>query len=144
MARKRRESYKDIILLQDKMEQYFDAESSSVPSITRTWNPVIDLFETDDCIHLHVELPGVEEKDIKIEVHDNIITIQGQRAFKPAVKEEGYICVERSYGPFQRTFRLPAPIIEKEVKAEFKMGVLKITMPKDKRPGPKSVRVEIA
>lgn len=143
MARRRLESLREIIMLQDKIGRYFESSSSSISSIARTWAPAIDLFETDEHIYLYAELPGVEESEIKIEVQDNFITLQGQRPFKPAVKEEGYRCVERSYGPFQRTFRLPAPIIENEVKAEFKLGVLRIIMPKDKRPETKQVRVEI-
>jgi HSP20 family protein len=143
LAHKRLENLKEIVLLQHRMESYFDSTSDSIPSITRTWAPPVDLYETGDEIHLSIEIPGVEQQDLKIEARDNVITVQGRRRFTER-NGETFLQVERSYGPFQRTFRLPSAILEKEVKAEFSFGVLIITMKKDKRNDPKYTRVNVS
>jgi len=142
MAHKRLETLKEIVLLQDKMGQYFEDSAYSVPSIIRTWAPPVDLYETEENIHIIAELPGVDEKDLKIEVRDNVITIQGQRKFSTR-SGESFIQVERNYGPFQRTFRLPASVQEEMVVAEFKLGLLRIKMQKVERQGPKYIRVNV-
>lgn len=143
MAHKRLENLREIVLLQHRMESYFDSTSDSIPSIARTWAPPVDLFETDDEIHLSIEIPGVEQSDLKIEARENVITVQGRRMLADQTGET-FLQVERSYGPFQRTFRLPSAILEKEVKAEFSFGVLNITMKKDKHSDPKYTRVNVS
>lgn len=143
MAHRRLENLKEIVLLQHRMESYFDSTSDSIASIARTWAPPVDLYETDDEIHLSIEIPGVEQKDLKIEARDNVITVQGRRMFADQTGET-FLQVERSYGPFQRTFRLPSAILEKDVKAEFSFGVLIITMKKDKNSDPKYTRVNVS
>ena len=142
MAHRRLETLKEIVLLQDKMGQYFEDSAYSVSSIVRTWAPPVDLYETDSHIHIFADIPGVAEKDLKIEVRDNVITIQGQRRFT-AKSGDSFIQVERSYGPFQRTFRLPASVLEEKVVADFKLGVLRIKMEKVERKGPEYIRVNV-
>lgn len=143
MAHKMLENLKEIVLLQHRMESYFDSPADSIASITRTWAPPVDLYETLDEIHLSIEIPGIEQKDLKIEARDNVITVQGRRTFEER-KGETFLQVERSYGPFQRTFRLPSSILEKKVKAEFNFGVLNIKMKKDKSNDPKYTRVNVS
>ena len=141
MANKNLESLKDLITLQEKMGRFFEGEEDSAQSISGGWAPAADLYETSDMIVILLELAGVEENEVKIDLMENYITVQGERRLKG--KREKYLCVERNYGPFQRTFRLPAMIEEKEVKAEFQHGVLKISMRKKDEPGPPVVRVTI-
>jgi HSP20 family protein len=141
MANKHLDSLKDFIILQEKMGRFFEGENDSVQSISGVWAPAADLYETSDMIVVLLELAGVEEDDVKIDLWENYITIQGERSLKG--RQENYLCMERSYGPFQRTFRLPAMVEEKEVKAEFQNGVLKISMRKRDEPGHPVVRVSI-
>ncbi len=141
MANKHLDSLKDFIILQEKMGRFFEGDNDSTPSISGAWAPAADLYETSDMIVVLLELAGVEEEDVKIDLWENYITIQGERSLKG--RQENYLCMERSYGPFQRTFRLPATVEENEIKAEFQHGVLKISMRKRNEPGHPVVRVSI-
>jgi HSP20 family protein len=141
LANRHLESLKELIILQAKMGRFLESDKGPVQTLSGAWAPAVDLYETSDKIILLLELPGVEENDVKIDIWENYITVHGERRFKG--REENYLCVERSYGPFQRTFRLPAMVEENDVKAEFKYGVLKISMRKRKEPDHEMVRVAI-
>ena len=97
---------------------------------TRTWAPAVDIFENADNIVLKAELPGIDPKDVEIRVEDNTLYLKGQRKFEREVKEENYHRVERSYGSFARSFSLPNSIDADKVLADFKDGLLTLTMPK--------------
>ena len=92
----------------------------------------MDLFETDDNIYLYAELPGMVEKEISIEIRDNCLNVAGERRFS-AREDETYTRVERAYGAFRRSFRLPVTVDEENIHAEFRLGVLKVTVPKLKQ-----------
>jgi len=141
LANKHLDSLKDFIILQERMGRFFEGDSDSTQSISGAWVPAADLYETSEMIVVLLELAGVEEDDVKIDLWENYITIQGERSLKG--RQENYLCMERSYGPFQRTFRLPAMVEEDDVKAEFQHGVLKISMRKRDEPGHSVVRVSI-
>jgi HSP20 family protein len=105
------------------------------------WNPVVDLYEKDDHFMIKAELPGVDKKDIKIDLQDRLLTLSGERAYDNEVKEENYYRRERSYGKFQRAFTLPADVDSDKIKAEFKDGVLQIEVPKPEEKNAKQVTV---
>ncbi len=113
------------------MERYFSKRLEDLTLVAGAWAPPVDLYETEEHLCLHAELAGVEESDIKIEVENGVITIRGERRLI-ASEELGYICAERSYGPFIRTFRLPTPIAADKMRMEFTLGVLRIILPKPK------------
>lgn len=113
------------------MERYLSKRFEDLTLVAGAWAPPVDLYETEEYLHLHAELAGVEESDIKIEVKNGVITIRGERHLM-ASEEQGYICAERSYGPFIRTFHLPTPIVAEEMRMEFALGVLKVILPKPK------------
>ena len=105
------------------------------------WNPAVDLYEKDDHFMIKAELPGVDKKDIKIDLQDRILTLSGERTYDNEVKEENYYRRERSYGKFQRAFTLPADVDSDKIKAEFKDGVLQIEVPKPEEKKAKQVTV---
>jgi HSP20 family protein len=105
------------------------------------WNPVVDLYEKDDHFMIKAELPGVDKKDIKIDLQDRLLTLSGERTYDNEVKEENYYRRERSYGKFQRAFTLPADVDSDKIKAEFKDGVLQIEVPKPEEKKAKQVTV---
>jgi HSP20 family protein len=105
------------------------------------WNPVVDLYEKDDHFMIKAELPGVDKKDIKIDLQDRLLTLSGERTYDNEVKEENYYRRERSYGKFQRAFTLPADVDSDKIKAEFKDGVLQIEFPKPEEKKAKQVTV---
>ncbi len=141
MANRRRDPAKEPPAHRDTMERFFENGARSVHSGLRAWAPPVDIYETDDEVVIHAEIPGVEEEDVKIEMSENYITIQGKRPLKTGSGR--YACMERHYGPFQRTFRLPVIVKKDEVHAEYNFGVLMILVKKQKGQSPAYVRVEI-
>ena len=117
---------------------YGDGELS-----TRTWAPPVDIFENADNIVLKAELPGVDPKDVEIRVEDNTLYLKGERKFEKEVNEENYHRVERSYGAFARSFSLPNSIAADKVVADYKDGLLTLTMPKREEAKPKTIKIEI-
>lgn len=125
----------------DATERAFIKGAHPASSIARGWAPPVDIYETAEDVVIRAEIPGVEEKDVRIEMSENYITIQGRRPLKSGCGR--YLRVERSYGPFQRTFRLPVIVKKEEVHAEYRFGELMIVVKKQKGQSPAYVRVEI-
>lgn len=96
------------------------------------WSPVSDVFETDDTIVITAELPGVKDDDVDIEIQDGMLTVKGERKLEDEVSQDRYYHLERSYGSFERSFRLPEGVREDDVKAGVAYGVLRVTIPKPK------------
>jgi HSP20 family protein len=110
---------------------------------TRTWAPPVDIYETGDSIVLKAELPGVDPKDVDVRVEENRLYLKGERKFEKEVKEENYHRVERSYGSFARSFALPNSIAADRVTADYKDGLLTLTLPKREEAKPKTIKVEV-
>ena len=105
------------------------------------WNPVVDIYDNDDTIVIKAELPGMDKKDIDIDIKDRVLTIKGERSHDNEVKEENYHRRERSFGTFHRSFRLPADTDADKIKADYKDGVLKIDIPKPEKRKPKQITI---
>ena len=107
------------------------------------WHPVVDFLDTEDMIRLSAEIPGMEKKDIKIEVKDHTLSISGERKFEVDAKKERYRSVERTYGKFFRSIDLPEGLKEDEIKAGYRNGVLEISIPKSEAAMPREIPVEV-
>lgn len=94
------------------------------------FSPSIDVGETDAEIKVVAELPGLDEKDVEVSLVNNVLTISGEKKSENENKGDNYTHVERSYGAFKRSFRLPAEVEADQVDATYKNGVLTITLPK--------------
>jgi HSP20 family protein len=105
------------------------------------WQPVVDVYENDEAIVVKAELPGVEKKDVSVDLDGRILTLKGERSSEKEVKEEKYYRRERVYGKFKRHFSLPEAIDPETIKADFKDGVLKIEVPKPAQAKPKQITV---
>jgi HSP20 family protein len=110
---------------------------------TRTWAPPVDIYENGDNLVLKAELPGLSPEDVEISVVDNTLYLKGERKFEKEVKEQSYHRVERSYGAFTRTFSLPNSIDADKVAANYKDGVLTLTMPKKEEAKPKTIKINV-
>ena len=95
--------------------------------ITSHVQPLLDVYETDNTIVASLDLPGVEKKDVEVSVSNGFLTISGERN---NISSEGRIWQETSFGTFKRTFELTEAVVEDKIKAQFKNGVLKISLPK--------------
>ena len=107
------------------------------------WQPAVDIHETSKELRLDLELPGIREEDVEVEVENGVLTIRGQKSAER--KEEGeegrYHLVERSYGTFFRSFQLPQGVDDKQINADFDKGVLHITIPKAALPQPRRIQI---
>jgi HSP20 family protein len=148
MAIVRWDPFRDLISIQERMNKLFDETLSrsrgEEAAIASTWAPAVDIYETSEHIVMKAELPGLTRDDIDIQLQNNILTLRGERKFEKDVKQESYLRVERSYGPFQRTFSLPAEIQQDEIRATFSDGVLELVLPKAERARPKQIKIEVA
>ncbi len=141
--------FRDMATLQDRINRLFnDAFPRSAESgedlAASAWHPLVDIFESEIGVSIHVDLPGVDKKEVSLEVKDNIITIKGERRLDPPPADEAhYYRKERGFGAFQRSFAMNAPIAPDTIKATYKNGVLKIEIPKPEEVRPKQVSVKI-
>ncbi len=108
------------------------------------WTPSADISETDTEYLIKAEIPGVKKEDVKVTIQDGILTIQGERKMEKEEKDKKYHRIERSYGSFTRSFRLPDDADESAVKAEFKDGLLNVTLTKSAKAKPKSINVSVS
>jgi len=147
MAIVRWEPFRDLVTAQRDFDRLFRGAFSSqlgeTELSTRSWAPPVDIYETEDAIVLKAELPGVDPKDVEVRVEDNTLYLKGERKFEKEVKEQNYHRVERSYGSFARSFSLPNSISTDKVKAEFKDGLLTLTMPKREEAKPKTIKIDV-
>jgi HSP20 family protein len=145
MAIIRWDPFRDLISLREKMNRVFDdaynSRTDDKDMISGTWNPSVDIYESDDTLVLNAEVPGIDNKDIEIEIENNTLTIKGERKFEKETKEENFHRIERAYGSFCRSFSLPAYIDQEKIKAEHENGVLIIRMPKKIELKPKKVKI---
>jgi HSP20 family protein len=121
--------------LRREMDRFLDryAEPAWEPFATMTggaWAPMLDVAETKDTMMVTAELPGVEAKDIGIELTGDLLTLKGEKEKRTEEKEERYHRVERTYGAFLRSVRLPMAVDGSKITATFKNGVLVVTLPK--------------
>lgn len=105
--------------------------------------PTLDLSATDKEYTVTVEIPGVDEKDVKLEIANDTLTIRGEKKHEKEEKDKSYYRVERSYGSFQRVLSLPEDADKEAVKATFKYGVLTISMPRKVLPQADIKKIEI-
>lgn len=116
----------------------FDEELFTTP-----WAPPADVIETKDAITIKVELPGMTEKDIKVEMENGILTLTGERKMYQDLPEKGYRQIERFYGKFTRSFVLPPNVDFNKINAAYTNGLLELTLPKKEEAKPKTIQVEV-
>jgi len=105
--------------------------------------PKVNTREQEFAYHIDIDLPGIKKEDINIDVHDNVLTIYGERNLKKEVKEEDYYKVETSFGKFQRSFTLPDSVNKENISASSNDGVLEVVIPKiEKTANKKKIEVK--
>src|SRR5438552_17169958 len=135
--------------LQDRMNRLFHESYRAQGAeddwaLGGTWAPAVDIYEQDNNIVLKAELPGVDPKDVDIRLENNTLALRGERKFDNEVKKENDHRVERAYGAFTRSFTLPTVVDQGNIKAEFKDGVLRVTLPKREEAKPKQIQISVA
>jgi HSP20 family protein len=115
----------------------------SEPQANRPWAPAVDIYETENELVLKADLPDVDLKDIDVRVENQTLTISGERTFEKNDSTKGYHRIERNYGSFVRSFAVPTTFDTENIKADFKNGVLSVTLPKKEAAKPRQVKVEV-
>src|SRR3989440_833171 len=145
MAVVRWDPFRDLGMLQDRMNRLFDDAGrvwrTDEPAATTSWSPSVDIFETEGEIVVKAELPGMNREDITLHLENNVLTLRGERKFEKETKDENYHRIERSYGNFSRSFSIPATVDEEKIRADYKDGVLKIALPKKEQAKPKQIKI---
>ncbi|MFQ5708065.1 MAG: Hsp20/alpha crystallin family protein [bacterium] len=103
----------------------------------------MDIAEDNDNFYLSVELPGIPREDVKLKYEEGLLTITGEKKGEKEEKDMNYHRVERSYGKFERSFRVPSRIVSDKIDANFANGVLTVTLPKPEEVKPKEIEVKI-
>lgn len=123
--------------LQQEIDRLFEGVTRNIPGFATTTMPSMDISETDKAIEIMAELPGLEKKDVELNVADNLLTIRGEKKNEREEKNKDYHLVERSYGSFSRSVELPAGVKVEDISAEIANGVLTVTVQK---PAPKQTK----
>ena len=147
MSLTRWDPFRNMTTLQEQvnrlLENRFQTGREDNSALT-TWAPAVDIYETENELVLKADIPDMNEKDIDIQVENNMLTIRGERKFEEKAKDDNYLRVERTYGAFTRSFSLPNTVNMEAVKAEYKNGVLTVELPKRPESKPKQVKVNVA
>jgi HSP20 family protein len=141
------EPFRGLNTLHEQVNRLFEdsfTRSRSGQAELASWAPAVDIFETENELVVKADLPGVQEKDIDIRVENNTLTIRGERKFTNEVQEDNYLRVERAYGTFTRSFSLPNTVNTEAIKAEYKNGVLSVSMPKREESKPKQIKISVS
>ena len=142
----RYDPFEEFEAIQEFMNRSFEEILLGVPQNlvpTSRWIPAVDIYETDNHLFFHAELPGVEPDDIEIHVYGGRLILKGTRSFPEEGKHENYHRIERSYGTFERYFTLPDTINIQNITATFKDGVLTLTLPKHAEPTPHKIKISV-
>jgi len=150
MAIVRWEPFRELVTVQDRMNRIFDdafrgyrGGSEDDWALGGAWAPAVDIYEHEGNLVLKAELPGIDPKDVDVRVENNLLTLRGERKFESDVKRESYHRVERAYGSFSRSFTLPNVVDTGKIKAEFKDGVLRVTLPQREEAKPKQISISV-
>jgi len=121
-------------------DRFFESPWTELPALGE-WTPALDVTEGKDALTVKAELPGVDIKDVGVSLEGDMLTIKGEKEQKKEEKDERQHRVERTWGAFMRSVRLPAPVDGGKVTATFKNGVITITLPKT--PGAKGTTIPV-
>jgi HSP20 family protein len=136
--------HQEMTSLRRQLDKMFDELANVNPKSQMTWKPAVELQDTEDSIILRAEIPGVEGKDLDIQVTREAVAISGEHRYEKKAEANGHFRTEFRYGKFQRAIALPVAVQNDQVQAEFKNGILTLTLPKVAEARNKVVKVNLA
>jgi HSP20 family protein len=140
--------FQDLATVQDRMNRLFNEFHNRHDDDVMTrgaWVPPVDIFENGNKeLVIKAELPAMTREEIDVTVENQTLTIRGEKKFNHEIKDEQYHRVERTYGSFSRSFSLPSTVDVTKVSADYKDGVLTVTLPLREEAKPKQIKVEVA
>jgi len=140
------EPFREFSTLQNQLNRVFqDFGRGNEELLTSgTFVPAVDIYEDQHSLNLKLEVPGIEQKDLDIQLENNTLTVRGERKFEEEEKEENFHRIERRYGSFARSFTLPNTVETDNVQAVYENGILKIKLAKRAEAKPKQIKVTVA
>lgn len=148
MAMTRFDPFRDLAVLQDRMNRLFNetyGPRQNDDLMSRgTWTPAVDIYEVDGALVLKAELPDLRREDIDVSVENGTLTLRGERKLDHEIKQENFHRIERAYGGFVRQFSLPPTVDAGKIAAEYKNGVLTVRLPIREEAKPRTINVEVA
>ena len=136
----------DASSMQDRINRLFD-DSFPIPRGAADrypdpeWDPVVDVFDTEEAIVIHAELPGLTKEDLSIEAKGNTLSLKGEKCECTTIDEDACRQRERCFGVFHKTFTLPAAVEFEKIRATFANGVLELTIPKPRAETPTRITI---
>ncbi|MBF0428212.1 MAG: Hsp20/alpha crystallin family protein [Magnetococcales bacterium] len=135
--------FRQVSSLQNEINRLFERDFDTTNSQMTAWPMRVDILEDANQIVIKADVPGMEQKNINVNVENNQLTISGERKFDDEKNKENYHRIERSYGRFSRSFSLPNTTDTGKISAAYKNGVLEVTLPKLEKAKPKTIQVQI-
>ena len=135
------EPFREIASLQNEMSRFMNGLLEGNGRTAQSWIPALDVSETESEIVYALDLPGIPEEKISVELDDGALTITAERERKQEESQDRFYRFERRYGTFTRTFGVPQGVSESDVSADYKDGVLEVHVRKPEQPKPKRIQV---
>jgi HSP20 family protein len=139
---------RDLTRMQDDFNRlvnnFFNDDAMETSFGRSSWQPSVDISETPENYLVTAELPGLTKDDVKISYEDGILSIRGEKKQEKEEKRKNYHRVERSFGVFERSFRVPSRVIADKIEAKFKDGILNLILPKSEEARPKEIPIKIS
>ena len=133
--------------LRDEIDRLFDAPlaelSRGASQLLSGWTPALDVYEDKDNVYVRAELPGMKKEDIDVSLHNGSLSISGERKAQEEFKDAEVYRSERFVGRFQRTLSLPTAVAADKIKAQYKDGILSVTLPKAEEAKPRQIDVSV-
>lgn len=135
----------DLSSFKDTIDSFFNdfLNSSPLSLYESEWKPSIDVIDEGKNYKVSADLPGLTDKDVKVNIEKGILSIEGEKSESSEKKENSYLVSERKFGSFKRSIRLPEDINQEEITAEFKHGVLSVSLPKSEHTEPKKIDIKV-
>ena len=148
MMKKTENPFQDLLTLRDRMNRLFEESLGKFSTIgeqppTGYWSPAVDIFEDFERVIFRVDLPGIHREDVELNIDDGNLVLRGERKMNPEIRRENIQLLERMFGPFRRSFRLPPGVDTENVQAEIRDGILTVTLAKREEARPRSVQVQV-
>ena len=135
------EPFREIASLQNEMSRFMNGLLEGNGRTNQAWVPALDVWETEDEIVYALDLPGIPEENVSVELDDGALTISAERERTQEHSEERFYRYERRFGTFSRTFGVPQGVTEGDITADYKHGVLEVHVRKPEQPKPKRIQV---
>ena len=147
MSITRFDPFRHVSRLQDRMNRVFEdalgRTFEDADFFAGAWTPAVDILETANELVLRAELPGLKPEDVDIRIENNTLTLRGERKSDSKDDKVNYQRRERIYGAFSRSFTLPSTVEQEKISAEFKEGILQVSLPKKEETKPKQITIKV-